>query len=139
VDKNRPLNAAEPIVERRELRFSPLALMQVIASRPDATTSHGLPTGLPSAITLLPQERRVDVAYGHASAAQSYKLKIDALGMLLIAHCIRARIPLPRLARKEAHIGAHCASLVFHLEHTQAGVPEIIEKSVVPHALVPQS
>jgi hypothetical protein len=139
VDNASPPNAAEPIIERRELRFSPLALMQVIAGRPDTATSHGLPSGLPVGVTLLPQERRVDLVYGQASAARSFPLTIDALGMLLIAHCIRARIPLPRLARKEAHIGVHCASLVFHLEHTQAPVPEIIEVSAVPRELVPQS
>jgi hypothetical protein len=128
-----------PISERRELRFSPLALMQVIAARPDAATSHGLPAGAPIGITLLPQDRRVDVAYGQAAAARQFPLAIDALGMLLIAHCIRARIPLPRVARKEVHIGTECAALVFHLEHTQAAMPEAIEKSALPHDLMQQS
>src|SRR5580658_4272934 len=111
-------NAA--ITERRELRFSPGALQAMIGWSLGAASSHGLPPSAPDEIKLLPQESRIDLIYGQGTTARSVPVKVEALAMLLIAYCIRALIPLPRIARKEVRIGARHVSLVFHVEHAQA-------------------
>jgi hypothetical protein len=135
VDNNCLAEPAWTIVERRELRFSPLALQSVIGWSLGAASVQGLPVTPPDGVKLLPQASRVDLIYGHGVAARSIPLKAEALGSLLIAYCIRVRIPLRRVARKEVRIGAQHVALVFHVEHTHAPAPEVAETSVVRHGL----
>ncbi len=122
------------IIERRELRFGPAALKRVVGWLLGAAAAHGLPPAAPEGIELLPQDNRVDLVYGQGSAARSFSLQVEALGMLLIAYCIRARIPMPRVAHKEVRVGERYVSLVFHLEHSQSPAPEAIEAPVARHA-----
>jgi hypothetical protein len=126
------------IIERRELRFSASALQRVIGWLLDTATSHGLPSSPPVGVTLLPTENRIDVFYGQDEAARPIPLQVEALGALLIAYCIRARIPLRRVARKEVRFGPNYVALVFHVEHTQSPAPKIAEKSTAGRSPVHQ-
>ena len=121
------------IAERRELRFGPAALRRMIAWLLDSATAHGLPPTLPDGIELLPHDNRVDLVYGQGPAALPFALQAETLGMLLIAYCIRARVPLPRVAQKQVRVGAHYVALVFHLEHSQAPPPQAVEAPVARH------
>ncbi|HLB97301.1 MAG TPA: hypothetical protein VJK90_06535 [Acetobacteraceae bacterium] len=129
-------NAA--ITERRELRFSPGALQAMIGWSLGAASSHGLPPSSPDEVKLHPEENRIDLVYGRAAGKRSIPLKVEGLATLLIAYCIRALIPLPRIARKEVRIGARYVSLVFHVEHSQAPTPAVIESDVVRQGPVRQ-
>jgi hypothetical protein len=138
VEKSDPAGSNAPIIERRELRFSPHALQAMIGWSLGAASSHGLPPSSPDEVKLLPEESRIDLVYGRALGARVVPLKVEGLAVLLIAYCIRALIPLPRVARKEVRIGARYVSLVFHVEHSQAPAPEVIESDVVRQGPVRQ-
>jgi hypothetical protein len=127
MDQNDPPCPDEAIIERRELRFSAGALRRIIGGLLDTAPSRGLPSAPPVAVTLLPAENRVDVVYGQAEAARPIPLQADALGALLIAYCIRARIPLRRVARKEVRVGALYVALTFYVEHSQMPAQKVIE------------
>jgi hypothetical protein len=133
-----PACSDETIIERRELRFSTGALRHMIGWLLDTAPSHGLPSGPPVGVTLLPAENRVDVVYGQGETARPIPLQADALGALLIAYCIRARIPLRRVARKEVRVGALYVALVFYVEHSQAPTRKVIETSPAQQAPVRQ-
>jgi hypothetical protein len=138
MDNIEPAGFNSAIVERRELRFSPHALQAMIGWSLGAASSHGLPPSSPDEIKLRPEENRIDLVYGGGSGARMIPLKLEGLATLLIAYCIRALIPLPRIARKEVRIGPRYVSLVFHVEHSQAPTPEVIETAVVRHGPVRQ-
>lgn len=138
MDSSDPAGFNAAIIERRELRFSPNALQAMIGWSLGAASSHGLPPSSPDEIKLHPEENRIDLVYGRASGKRSIPLKVEGLATLLIAYCIRALIPLPRVARKEVRIGTRYVSLVFHVEHSQAPMPEVIETDVVRQGPVRQ-
>jgi len=131
MDKSDPAGFNVAIIERRELRFSPAALQVMIGWSLGAASSQGLLPTPPDEIRLLAAESRIDIVYGQGAAARSVPLKVEALATLLIAYCIRALIPLPRIARKEVRIGARYVTLVFHVEHSQVPTPELIETAIV--------
>jgi len=131
MDTGHPAEFNPAIIERRELRFSPAALQAMIGWSLGAASSHGLPPSSPDEIKLHPAESRIDLVYGRGPAPRLIPLKVEGLATLLIAYCIRALIPLPRVARKEVRIGTRYVSLVFHVEHSQAPAPELIETAVV--------
>jgi hypothetical protein len=137
-DNSDPAGFNAAIIERRELRFRPSALQATIGWSLGAAKSHGLPPSSPDEIKLHPAENRIDLIHGRATGKRSIALKVEGLATLLIAYCIRALIPLSRIARKEVRIGARYVSLVFHVEHTQAPTPEVIESNVVRQGPVRQ-
>jgi hypothetical protein len=129
MDQNDPAWDDDTIIERRELRFSAGALRRIIGGLLATAPSHGLPSAAPVEVTLRPVENRVDVVYGRAEAARPIPLQVDALGALLIAYCIRARIPLRRVARKEVRVGPLYVTLMFYVEHPQVPAQKITEMS----------
>jgi hypothetical protein len=138
MDQKVPDDPDETIIERRELRFSAGALRHMIGWLLQTQPSHGLPSGPPVAVTLLPEENRIEVVYGEAPNARPIPLKADSLGALLIAYCIRARIPLRRVARKEVRVGSLYVALVFYVEHRQAPTKQVIEMPPAREPPVPQ-
>jgi hypothetical protein len=138
VDKSDPAARNSAILERRELRFSPAALQAMIGWSLGAASSHRLLPTPPDGVTLVPEQNRIDIVYGVGAKARLIPLTVEALGTLLIAYCIRSLIPMPRIARKEVRIGARYVALVFHVEHPQAPVPEVIEMAVVRNGPVRQ-
>ena len=138
MDKSNPAARNSAILERRELRFSAAALQAMIGWSLGAASSHGLLPTPPNGVTLVPEHGRIDVVYGAGAKVRSIPLTLQALGSLLIAYCIRSLIPMPRIARKEVRIGARYVALVFHVEHPQAPVPEVIEMAVVRNGPVRQ-
>jgi hypothetical protein len=138
MDDSEPTVVSSAIVERRELRFSPATLQAMIGWSLGAGSSQRLPPIPPDGIRLVPEDSRIDLAYGQGPAARLIPLPVEQLATLLIAYCIRALIPLPRVARKEVRIGARYVALVFHVEHRQAPTPEIVESSVVRNGPVRQ-
>ena len=138
MDHSEPAVANSAIIERRELRFSPAALQAMIGWSLGAGSSQRLPPSPPDGIRLVPGESRIDLAYGQGPGARLIPLPVEQLATLLIAYCIRALIPLPRVARKEVRIGARYVALVFHVEHPRPPVPEVIEMAVVRNGPVRQ-
>jgi hypothetical protein len=131
MDQNDPACPDDTIIERREIRFSAGALRGVIGGLLDVVAPFGRPPVLPVRITLMPAENQVDVFYGEGETARPLPLRTEALGALLIAYCMRVRIPMRRVARKEVRIGAAYVALVLHVEYPQALEPKVIETPVV--------
>jgi hypothetical protein len=138
MDNDSPARFNAAIIERRELRFSPASLQAMIGWSLGAASSHGLPPSAPDEVKLLPAESRIDIVYSRGTGVRLIPLTVEALATLLIAYCIRALIPMPRIARKEVRIGARYVSLVFHVEHSQTPAPELIETAVVRRGVVRQ-
>jgi len=126
-----PAEADGVIIDRREIRFSARALKRVIDWSLDSKSAHGLPPIIPERVELLPQDHRVDLIYDLEPPAWSFPLRMEALGKLLIAYCLQARIPVPRVARKEIRIGQRYAALVFVVDYSQAPPPQAAEPSEV--------
>lgn len=126
----------ETIIERRELRFSSGMLQRIIGGPVGTATVVWLPPLPPVGITLVPTENRVDVFYGVSAADRPLSLQAETLGALLIAYCIRARIPLRRVARKEVRVGADYVTLVFHVEHSKAPARKVTDGPLVQQGSV---
>jgi hypothetical protein len=131
MDQNDPACSDDTIIERRELRSSAGALRGVIGGLLDVVAPFGLPPVLPVRITPVSGENHVDIFYGEGETAQPLSLRTEALGVLLIADRMRARISMRRVARKEVRVGAGYVALVFHVEYSQALTLKVIETPVV--------
>jgi hypothetical protein len=134
MDKNDPTAPDGMIIERRELRFDPVALKRVIAWSLGTAAAHRLPKLPPGRIELLPHDDRVDLIYTQNPPEWSFPLELDALGSLLIAYCIHTRIPLPRSAHKELRFGPDYIALVVLLKYSHAGVPRAATMSGARHS-----
>jgi hypothetical protein len=97
------------IIDRREIEFDGNALISVIAGSLQRAQAIGLPPLRPISIGFSPRSREISVEYEtHAVAVAS-----DRLGALLVAYCVRARIPISRRADKDIRIGAGSVFLTF--------------------------
>ncbi|HEX4171952.1 MAG TPA: hypothetical protein VHY82_05685 [Acetobacteraceae bacterium] len=82
-------------------------------------SSFGLPASRPSSVEFNPVDSGIILTYdGQASDI----ITAERLGALLVSYCIRARIPLPKLADKSVRIGANSVVVVFTTYYSE--VPE---------------
>lgn len=102
-----------PIMDRREIEFDLDSLVSVIAASTRAAQGFGLPAMPPTAVRCRPRDGQVDVLYGDAKAPRSVNLDAESLGALLVAYCIRARIPMPRHCDKGVRVEAESVILAF--------------------------
>jgi len=92
------------ILDQRQIHFSPDALVAAIAASPAAAAALGLPPLKPQSVRLLADAGKVDVVFQTSGGARSVGVALVPLAALLLAFCFRAKIPLPRKARKAARI-----------------------------------
>jgi hypothetical protein len=123
-------------VERRTIEFSERGVLQVVNASLRAASSFGLPSMLPDSVHLFPQEGRAAFRYGSGQTARSVLIDAEQLGALLLAYCIRKKVPLPRAAGKAVCIEANSVLLTFQLEHGEAATPDVGESSNIQSASV---
>jgi hypothetical protein len=111
-----------PVIDTREIEFDAEALLAAVVTSQRAAESFGLPGFPPNGARFHPKLGTVDFLYGSAEAPRAVGLKAEMVGALLIAYCIRARIPMPRKADKGVHIKANSVSLAFKTEFAQLPV-----------------
>jgi hypothetical protein len=83
----------------------------------DAAAASVHPALRPSGVRFHPQQGEVEVLY---APNQSTRLTAERLGALLIAYCIRTRIPIPRQADKGVRIEAGAVILTFAMHYAKA-------------------
>src|ERR1700733_4793228 len=84
------------LVDRREIEFDTQTLLAAVATSQRAAESFGLPGFPPSGARFDPKQGAVDFLYGSAQGQRAVRLKAEMVGALLVAYCIRARIPMPK-------------------------------------------
>jgi len=104
------------LIDRRQISFSPEALAAAIAASPSAAAALGLPPLKPQSVKLIADAGKVEVVFQTSGGARSVGIALLPLAALLLAFCFRARIPLPRKARKAARIEGNAVVLDLTLE-----------------------
>lgn len=90
------------LVDRRVLAFRPGCLAAVMESV--GRLRHGLPRAAITLVEPLPAEQAVRFHFGKGEAAKSRDFSAQDLGVLLIAYCIGAHVPLPAKAAKAVSV-----------------------------------
>jgi hypothetical protein len=117
------------VVDRREIEFDIPALVRVIASSLRAAQGFGLPGVPPTGVRCRPSEGELEILYGAGRTTQAVRIAAEAVGALLVAYCIRSRIPMPRQADKAIRIESHCVVLAFRVEYSDAPAAEVVDGS----------
>lgn len=102
--------------DQRQIRFSPAALIAAIGMSPSAAAALGLPPLKPHAVRLLADSNRIEVLFHTSGGFRSVALELLPVAALLLSFCFRAKIPLPRKARKAARIDGEMLVLDFSLD-----------------------
>jgi hypothetical protein len=124
------------VVDRREIEFDAAALVLAISGSLRAAQGFGLPALPPTGVRCYPGEGQVDVLYGTPQTPRAVRIAAEALGALLVAFCIRSRIPMPRDADKGIRIEADCVILAFRVQYGTTPVPESADSSTrIPVAI----
>ena len=118
-----------PLVETLELRFGQLALRFALAHAGSAAERLGLPKGVPEAARFAAEAQEVTVRYG---GAEERRLDAAALGIVLVAYCLRARIALPRHAAKAIRVLPDAVVLTTRLEHDLPPEPPAAQPAAAP-------
>lgn len=104
-----------PLVDRREIEFGPEIVRLALGASPRAAAALDLPAVAPTRVRFAPAEERVDLVFGGAGVERSAPVPAMALASLLFAFCLRARMPLPRGARKTVRVTPSALVLCFEL------------------------
>ena len=117
------------ITDRREIEFDLASLVSVVAASAKAAQGFGLPPMPPVGVRCRPRDGQVDVLYGNREAPQAVSLEAESLGALLVAYCIRARIPMPRHSDKGIRIEADSVILAFRTVFSRPPQTEVVESA----------
>jgi hypothetical protein len=117
--------------DRRQISFTPEALAAAITASPTAAASLGLPPLKPQCVRLVANTGTVEVVFQTSGGARSVSISLLQLAALLLAFCLRAKIPLPRKARKSARIEGNTVVLDFTMEF-EADLPGMKPEGAMP-------
>lgn len=101
------------IIDRREIEFDAEGVLQVLGSAALRADALGLPSVRPTQLVFVPEKSCARLVYGSGLGARFIELPAEALGSLLVSHCVRARIPMPRRADKSIRVERQCVILAF--------------------------
>ena len=101
------------IIDRREIEFDAEGVLQVLSSAALRADALGLPSLRPTQLVFMPEKSCAKLVYGSGLGARFIELPAEALGSLLVSHCVRARIPMPRHAGKSIRVERNCVILAF--------------------------
>jgi hypothetical protein len=117
------------VIDRREIEFDAAALVLAISASLRAAQGFGLPALPPTGVRYYPHEGQIDVIYGTDQTTRAVRLAAEALGALLVAFCIRTKIPMPRHADKGIRIEADCVILAFRTHYADAPIAETADRA----------
>jgi hypothetical protein len=117
-----PNHLTTGIIDRHEIEFSAKLLVSAIAASLHTVDGIGLPPLRSSGVRFCPTEGLVEVQYDPPQKA--IQVLSVSLGAFLVAYCIRARIPMPRLADKIIHIQANSIIVAFTTLYAEAPAPD---------------
>jgi hypothetical protein len=125
-----------PVIDKREIEFDAEALLAAVVTSQRAAESFGLPGFPPTGVRFHPRVGTVDFLYGTSGALRAVNLKAEMVGALLIAYCIRARIPMPKKAEKGVHVQAQSVTLAFKTEFARLPIATAETYQMAPAAAV---
>ena len=96
------------ITDNREITFHTDALLRAIRAHP--TTR---PDTLPQDLEFLPSSNSIKVVYGSGAAAYNETLRAEQIAAILISHCMRIRVPVPRHAGKAVQVCDAHVRMIF--------------------------
>lgn len=117
------------LVDKREIQFNGDALVYCLSASPRAAEGFGLPPIPPAGVRFFPADRMIDALYGRNDTLWAARIPAESLGALLISYCIRARIPMPRVAEKRVRVEADRIILEFLTRFSRVPAPENPESS----------
>jgi hypothetical protein len=117
------------VVDKREIWFDSAALVYCLRVSPRAAEGFGLPSISPNEVRFFPKEKAIDVVYGKVGAMGAARSAAESLGALLVSYCIRAKIPMPRIADKSIRVEAEGIVLEFITRFDKAPTPETADSS----------
>ncbi|WP_144404339.1 hypothetical protein [Belnapia sp. F-4-1] len=115
------------IIDRREITFDRPAIVAALVDVADGATALGLPKAKPDMVRLIPSQQRVTLLWTVGDGTADFDIPVETLGALLIAHCHRRQVVLPRRAAKSVSVEADVVVLSFTV-HINAGVTPGVEK-----------
>ncbi|MEO8714066.1 MAG: hypothetical protein ABI369_03540 [Acetobacteraceae bacterium] len=101
-----------PILERREIEFDAEAVLKAVSFPGPGLRAFGLPIEKPAGVRFSPATESIELLFADTTV-ESVQLKAEALGALLVSHCMNAGIPIPRVAVKAVRIDAAAVILTF--------------------------
>jgi hypothetical protein len=110
------------VVDRREIEFDAEALNYYLSASHAEAAALGLPATAASKIYFDAQDGNVAFMFAGPGGVETIELAAEQLGELLIAYCLRTRIPLPRVADKIIRVEPNRIVLAFKTWFTDAPV-----------------
>ncbi len=101
------------IIDRREITFDRPAIMAALVDVADGATALGLPRIKPDIVCFVPSQQRVTLLWTVGDGKADFEVPIETLGALLVAHCYRRGVVLPRKAEKSVSVEADAVVLSF--------------------------
>ncbi len=117
------------VIDKRVIWFDSPALLYCITASPRAAVTFGLPGGSPSEVRFFPKERVIEILYVSKDATHAARMSAESLGALLVSYCVRAKIPMPRVAEKSVKVEADGIALEFVTRLERAPAPETANSS----------
>ncbi|MBL6080742.1 hypothetical protein JMJ56_22250 [Belnapia sp. T18] len=115
------------IIDRREITFDRPAIMAALVDVVDGATALGLPRAKPDIVRLIPSQQRITLLWTVGDGTADFDIPAETLGALLIAHCHRRQVVLPRRAAKSVSVEADAVVLSFTV-HIAAGDALVAER-----------
>ena len=98
--------------------------MSAIAASLRTVAGIGLPPLRPIDLRFYPGAGVVEVRYDPGDKQEAIRMPATTFGAFLVSYCVRARIPLPRLADKVIRINASSITLCCKTIFAEAPAPD---------------
>jgi hypothetical protein len=108
-----------PIAEQRAIQFDAAGVLRAIAGLSGTASQVGLPAVPATGVSFDAEGQCVVLEYGGSSPQPSVRLKSESLCAVLLASCIRQRLPIPRHAAKTVEVQRGSAVLRLRTEIVQ--------------------
>jgi len=102
-----------PILERRAIEFDAEAVLRAVLFPGPGLQAFGLPVQRPIGVRFHPANESIELLFDNAETVEATQLRAEALGALLVSHCMNVGIPIPRSAVKAVRIDAAAVVLNF--------------------------
>jgi hypothetical protein len=102
-----------PISDQRDIRFDADGVRLVLATLPESAARIGLPAAEAEQIAFDQDGQRIRLTYPPGTELDPVALRAETLGAMLIAFCIRHRLPVPRQSARQVEVREGAVVLRF--------------------------
>jgi hypothetical protein len=83
-----------------------------------------LPPSRPIGLRFYPEQSMIELLYEPGERRGSIQMPATRLGAFLVGYCIRARIPMPRVADKDVRVESDSIILCFKTRYAEVQAPD---------------